>query len=257
MIKLKRVNVLGVGVSPINIQMALETVNEWIKTDAHQYVCVTGVHGVMESQRDDKLRSIHNTAGLVTPDGMPLVWLGHMQGCKLIQRVYGPDLMVALCEHSIARGYRHFLYGSSPDILERLAANLKTRFPGLQIVGMFSPPFRALMQEEDDQIISVINSVQPHIIWVGLGTPKQEYWMSEHMGKVNAQVMVGVGAAFDFLSGFKKQAPLWMQKTGLEWFFRLLNEPRRLWERYLRNIPTFLILETGQLLHLKHYNINE
>jgi N-acetylglucosaminyldiphosphoundecaprenol N-acetyl-beta-D-mannosaminyltransferase len=257
MIQQERANVLGVGVSPINMHTALETIDEWIKTDAHQYVCVTGVHGVMESQHDEKLRRIHNSAGLVTPDGMPLVWLGRLQGFKHTRRVYGPDLMLALCEHSIAKGYRHYLYGSNPDVLERLAENLTTRFPGLQIVGMFSPPFRALMPDEDDQIISEINSVQPHIIWVGLSTPKQEYWMSEHHGKVNAQVMAGVGAAFDFHAGLKKQAPLWMRNSGLEWLFRLLTEPRRLWQRYLTNNPIFLILILGQLLGFKHYSVDE
>ena len=137
----KRANVLGVGISPINMQITLETIDEWIKMDMRQYICVTGVHGIMECQHDEKLRYIHNSAGLVTPDGMPLVWLSQLQGFKLTKRVYGPDLMLALCDHSIKKGYRHFLYGSSKNVLTRLADNLTQRFPGLQIVGVYSPHF--------------------------------------------------------------------------------------------------------------------
>jgi N-acetylglucosaminyldiphosphoundecaprenol N-acetyl-beta-D-mannosaminyltransferase len=222
--------------------MALESIGGWIDGRESHYVCVTGVHGVMESQRDDSLRQIHNSAGLVTPDGMPLVWLLRLQGFRHIERVYGPDLMLALCESSVARGYRHFLYGGADGIPERLAVTLQRRYPGLQILGTYSPPFRPLTAEEDENVVRMINQTNPDIVWVGLSTPKQERWMADHVGRLTAPALIGVGAAFDFHAGLKRQAPRWMQRSGLEWLFRLLTEPRRLWRRYLVNNTMFVIL---------------
>ena len=235
-----KVNILGVGVSPLEMDGALHTIEGWIERREQHYVCVTGVHGVMESQRDPDLRRIHNAAGLVTPDGMPLVWLCRLAGYSKVERVYGPDLMLACCGRSVARGYRNFFYGGTSGIPELLIARLRARFPELHITGTYSPPFRRLTSEEDDEIVRRINQADPDIIWVGLSTPKQERWMSEHVGRVTAPVMIGVGAAFDFHAGIKRQAPRWMQHSGLEWFFRLLTEPRRLWRRYLYNNPMFL-----------------
>lgn len=237
-----RVNILGVGVSPIDMPAALDEIERWIATRQPHYVCVTGVHGVMESYRDPALRSIHNSAGLVTPDGMPLVWLSRLKGFRHVERVYGPDLMLALCEKSVASGYRHFLYGGTEDTLDALQASLYERFTGLKIVGRFSPPFRSLSPEEDDEVVARIRSTVPDIVWVGLSTPKQERWMAEHVGKLGVPVLAGVGAAFDFHAGVKVQAPRWMQKNGLEWFFRLITEPKRLWRRYLLNNPMFVYL---------------
>ena len=235
-----RVDVLGVGVSAINMDTALEVIDRWITAGVHQYVCVTGVHGVMESQRDETLREIHNAAGLVTPDGMPLVWLSRLNGWRNTSRVYGPDLMLDVCERSLATGYRHFLYGGQDGVPERLSERLQKRFPGLIIAGTYSPPFRALSAAEDDEIVRSINETKPDIVWVGLSTPKQEHWMAQHVNRVSASVLIGVGAAFDFHAGLKRQAPKWMQHNGLEWFFRLVNEPRRLWRRYLVNNPLFV-----------------
>lgn len=250
-----RTNVLGVGVSAINIPLVLDVVDQWIEAKAPNYVCVTGVHGVMESQNDPSLRQIHNRAGLVTPDGMPLVWMSKLMGHTQVERVYGPDLMLAFCQHSIAKGYRHFLYGSSDDVLTRLAANLRSRIPGIQIVGTLSPPFRPLTAIEDEEIVAHINATAADVVWVGLSTPKQERWMADHVGRLSASVLFGVGAAFDFHAGVKRQAPPWMQRSGLEWLFRLATEPQRLWKRYLYNNPRFIWRVFLQISGLRQYPI--
>lgn len=235
-----RVNVLGVGVSATTMERTLDMIGHWIGERDARYVCVSGVHGVMESQRDDGLRRIHNQAGLVTPDGMPLVWISRLRGYGPVERVYGPDLMLACCARSETRGYRHFFYGGNNGVPELLAERLLRRFPGLTVAGCYSPPFRPLSAEEDEAIVRRINEARPDIVWVGLSTPKQERWMHAHRGRVEAPVMIGVGAAFDFHAGLKRQAPPWMQRNGLEWLFRLLMEPRRLWRRYLVNNPLFV-----------------
>jgi N-acetylglucosaminyldiphosphoundecaprenol N-acetyl-beta-D-mannosaminyltransferase len=240
--KLPAANILGVGVSAINMDTTLHTIDGWISRGESHYVCVTGVHGVMESWRDERLRRIHNAAGLVVPDGMPLVWLSRAMGFRQVERVYGPDLMLALCERSARRGYSQFFYGGAPDVAEKLKSRLQSRFPGLQVAGIFSPPFRALSREEDCAVVERINAAAPDIVWVGISTPKQEIWMSEHRARLNAPILIGVGAAFDFNGGLKRQAPRWMQNSGLEWLFRLASEPTRLWRRYLLNNPTFLWL---------------
>jgi len=244
-------NVLGVCVSAVDMAAALAAIEGWISEREQHYVCVTGVHGVMESRRDDRLRAIHNAAGMVTPDGMPLVWCGRLSGHGQIRRVYGPDLMLACC--GLTARHRHFLYGGAPGVAERLADRLRQRFPSLVIAGTYTPPFRALTLAEDEVAVTQINASAADIVWVGLSTPKQERWMAAHMGRVDAPVMIGVGAAFDFLSGIKRQAPRWMQRTGLEWLFRLAAEPRRLWRRYLRNNPLFLWYLFRQALGLDHY----
>jgi N-acetylglucosaminyldiphosphoundecaprenol N-acetyl-beta-D-mannosaminyltransferase len=207
----------------------------------------------MESQRDENLRRVLNSAGLVTPDGMPLVWLSRLHKFKHVERVYGPDLMLALCERSVSKGYRHFLYGGVEGVPERLAGVLQRRFPGLRVVGAYSPPFRPFRDEEDERVVQMLNEADPDIIWVGLSTPKQERWMADHVNRVTSPVLIGVGAAFDFHSGRKKQAPRWMQRSGLEWLFRLVTEPRRMWRRYLINNPLFVLLVMRQLLGLKRY----
>jgi len=252
----ERVNILGVRVSAINMAQALSIIDGWIAHRQQHYVCVSGVHGVMESQRDEDLRRIHNDAGLVTPDGMPLVWLSRLHGHAHVERVYGPDLMLAVCEHSLSKCYNHFFYGGGEGVHERLTNNLRQRFPSLRLVGGYSPPFRALSDAEDEQIVEAINEVEPDIVWIGLSTPKQERWMVEHVGRLTAPVLIGVGAAFDFHSGLKKQAPRWMQRSGLEWLFRLATEPGRLWRRYLVNNPLFVLLVLQQALGLKRYPDN-
>jgi N-acetylglucosaminyldiphosphoundecaprenol N-acetyl-beta-D-mannosaminyltransferase len=236
-----RFNVLGVGVSAISMADALAAIERWIAEHTPNYVCITGVHGVMESQNDAELKEIHHRAGMATPDGMPLVWLARLGGRKHVQRVYGPDLMLEVAALSVRKGYRHFFYGGGEGVADLLATRMQQRFPGLLIVGTHSPPFRPLTDEEDQAVVDEINAAAPDIVWVGLSTPKQEYWMARHIGRVNASVMVGVGAAFDFHAGLKRQAPRWMQRSGLEWAFRLGTEPKRLAWRYLKNNPRFVL----------------
>jgi N-acetylglucosaminyldiphosphoundecaprenol N-acetyl-beta-D-mannosaminyltransferase len=255
--ELGRVNILGVGVSAINMEQALNAIERWIVQRQPHYVCVTGVHGIVESQGNNSLRRVHNAAGLVTPDGMPLVWLARFHGRNHVERVYGPDLMLALCDRSISKGYKHFLYGGAESVPERLANSLKQRYPELQIVGSYSPPFRPLTNEEDKQTVQAINEANPDVVWIGLSTPKQERWMAEHIGRLTAPVLIGVGAAFDFHSGLKRQAPRWMQRSGLEWLFRLATEPRRLWRRYLVNNPLFTLLVLQQALRVRRYSLDE
>ena len=247
-IQFQRVNILGVGVSAIEMADALQFVDTTIAHSGKTYICVTGVHGLMESRRDTTLRAIHNDAGLVTPDGMPLVWIAHAMGQSNTRRVYGPDLMQSLTELSGQRGYRNFYYGGAEGVATRLADRLRAHCPALQIAGCYCPPYRALSPLEDDAIVATINDSGADIVWIGLSTPKQERWMAEHRDRLNAPVLIGVGAAFDFLSGIKPQAPKWMQSHGLEWLFRLVTEPRRLWRRYLLMITAFPILITGQFL---------
>jgi N-acetylglucosaminyldiphosphoundecaprenol N-acetyl-beta-D-mannosaminyltransferase len=236
-----RVDVLGVGISAIDPTDALGEVTRWIDDGLQHYVCVTGVHGVMESQGDPELLRIHNESGLTTPDGMPMVWAARMAGAKNTQRVYGPDLMLAVCERAAQRGWGCFLYGATEEVLEQLRSNLSDRYPGLPIVGTHSPPFRALTPEEDEAVVRQINESGAQIVWVGLSTPKQERWMASHIGRLNASALFGVGAAFDMHAGNLRQAPRWMQRSGLEWLFRLASEPRRLWRRYAVNNPRFVL----------------
>lgn len=236
----QRVNVAGVGVSPTNIPEAVAAISGWIERGEKQYVCVTSVHGVVESQHDPALKAIHNHSGLTVPDGMPLVWLSRWAGHAEVDRVYGPELMLAVCARTAQAGYRHFFYGGAPGVADNLAQRLAQRFPGLTACGSYSPPFRRLAPEEDAAEVALINAAQPDIVWVGLSTPKQERWMGGHIGRIAAPVLIGVGAAFDFHTERVKQAPTWMQRRGLEWLFRLNQEPRRLWRRYLLGHPQFL-----------------
>jgi N-acetylglucosaminyldiphosphoundecaprenol N-acetyl-beta-D-mannosaminyltransferase len=249
-------NVLGVGISAVNLNSAAALINRWISVRENHYVCVTGVHGVMESQGDEKLRQIHNQAGMVTPDGMPMVWLNHFAGNQQVTRVYGPDLMLKICGEGVQRGTRHFFYGGGEGVAELLASRLQARFPGMKVAGTYCPPFRKMTDAEDAELVSRLNSSSADIIWVGLSTPKQEYWMSSHLGRINAPVMIGVGAAFDFHAGLKRQAPKWMQITGLEWFYRLITEPGRLWKRYLKNNPLFVIYLLLNRLGLRRRNLD-
>ncbi|GGR29205.1 WecB/TagA/CpsF family glycosyltransferase [Deinococcus ruber] len=250
---MKRTNILGIGVSATNLALSLDFFDNTIAGDYHEYICVTGVHGVMESQTDVKLKQVHNQAGMVTPDGMPLVWLSVLAGNTNVDRVYGPDLMLAVCNHSQERGYKHFFYGGNEGVADILATKLKARYPQLDIVGTYCPPFRKLSPEEDKVVIEKINQSGANIVWVGLSTPKQEMWMADHLNMLEANIMVGVGAAFDFHAGLKKQAPRWIQRSGFEWLYRTLIEPKRLWKRYFYNNPRFIMKIIQQKLGLRKY----
>ena len=235
-----RVDVLGVGISVVDTARVLETIGGWIDRREPNYVCVTGVHGVMESQRDRQLLRIHNDSGLTVPDGMPMVWAGRRAGAEGMGQVRGSDLMLAVLATAAKRGWRSFLYGGGHNVPEQLADRLGERFPGVGIVGTHSPPFRALTPDEDTEIVEQINASGADLVWIGLSTPKQERWMAEHRDRLTAPVLLGVGAAFDMHAGLTPQAPLWMQRHGLEWSYRLAREPRRLLPRYLRNNPGYL-----------------
>ena len=252
--EIRKVNVLGVGVSVLDQDRARDFLFDTIRQGKRGYVTVTGVHGVSEAQKDEALREIFNRALLVTPDGMPMVWMGKLQREKSIQRVYGPDLMLNLCEHSPAAGFRHFLYGGVPGVAEDLRRKLQTRFPGLEVVGTYTPPFRRLNDHELSDLQQMVRGTRPDFFWVGLSTPKQERFMAQHLGILpEAKILIGVGAAFDLLTGRVRQAPPSMQRLGLEWVFRLSQEPKRLWKRYLINNPLFVARAAAQLLGLRNY----
>lgn len=254
---MQTVNLLGIRVSAINMQIALDCFARWTENKKKAYICVTNVHVLMEAQASGDLRRALNRAGMVTPDGMPLVWYSHLKGHRHVSRVYGPDLLLAACQRSLETGWSHYFYGGAPGVAEKLAANLRLRFPGLRVAGTSNPPFRPLTAEEDRAAVAEINASGADVLWVGLGAPKQELWMAEHLGRIDASVMVGVGAAFDFHAGVKRQAPRWMQRSGLEWLFRLGTEPKRLWKRYLVNNPLFVWLVLLQLLGIKRYPVEE
>jgi N-acetylglucosaminyldiphosphoundecaprenol N-acetyl-beta-D-mannosaminyltransferase len=343
----KRTNVLGVGVSAINMEQAVSILLDARAQDRGGYVCVTGVHGVIESQRDPELKRIHNRSLLTVPDGMPTVWVGREQGFVHMGRVYGPDLMLRLCEATAEvdrstfaeatadkcslmvdgeaggkagnqrtedgystttnhqpitdkKCFTHFLYGSTPETLVKLKTNLEKKFPGIRIVGTWSPPFRPLTEEEEAELQAIVAECKPDFFWVGLSTPKQERFMFEHCSNMSVGscslmvdgelsktsnheqstesgvpttnskqpttaaierypldcgIMLGVGAAFDIHAGLLKDAPEWVKNSGLQWLYRLCQEPRRLWRRYLDIVPKFLSLVALQMLGIRQYEV--
>jgi N-acetylglucosaminyldiphosphoundecaprenol N-acetyl-beta-D-mannosaminyltransferase len=253
MTAIPRYNVLGVGVSALTLDQARDLVIGIRGRTRCGYICHCTVHSVGEARKDPAYRRLLNASWLTTPDGMPLVWMAHRQGHRGVTRVYGPDLMLAVCDAGRASGLRHYFYGGAPGVAATLRERLCARFPGLAVVGAQSPPFHALTGEELDGLQKDISGCRPDVIWVGLGTPKQDRFMAEVWDQLDAGVMIGVGAAFDFLSGAKKQAPRWMQRSGLEWLFRLGQEPRRLACRYLVYNPLFLLRTGAQLTGLKKY----
>ncbi len=338
-----RVNVLGVGISPLNMDEAVESLIDSRVHGRSGYVCVTGVHGVIESQRDSELKQIHNNSLLTVPDGMPTVWMGREQGFVHMGRVYGPDLMLQLMAAtsevdgcslivdkerdgvarvaSTTRQFNnpttapakpeslatqpasvatdnmrqqiepnglgspnnlitekkclsHFLYGATEEMLAELKQNLESRFPGIQIVGTYAPPFRPLNEQEEEELRQVVSGCKPDFFWVGLSTPKQEIFMAGHDPRLadsdfkfqvssfkprplDCGIMLGVGAAFPIHAGLQKDAPEWIKNSGLQWFHRLCQEPRRLWRRYLDIVPTFLWLATMQLLGIRKYSLED
>ena len=231
---------LGVGISVIRMEDAVELSDRLIRAGEKNYVCVTDVHGVIEAQSDESFRRILNNSYMTTPDGMPLVWVGKMQGYTKISRVYGPDYLIEMCRVSPQRGYRHFFFGGKPGVADLLARKLTARFPGLQVVGTYAPPFRPLTSCEEEDLESKVRQTKPDIFWVGIGSPKQERFMAKYCGRLEAKLMVGVGAAFDIHAGLVREAPQWLKKLGLQWLHRLAQEPRRLWKRYAICVPAFI-----------------
>jgi N-acetylglucosaminyldiphosphoundecaprenol N-acetyl-beta-D-mannosaminyltransferase len=251
--EIRRANLLGVGISAIDMNQAVALLESSIESGIKGYVCVTGVHGIMEAQKDPGLRRILNESLLTTPDGMPTVWIGRVQGFGGMERVFGPDLMLRVCETSCKKGYTHFLYGGGPGIAQKLRSVLTSRFPDLKVVGTYTPPFRSLNEQEESELRQIISAAKPDILWVGLSTPKQEQFMARYISLLDTKLMVGVGAAFDLHTGLIRDAPDWIKKAGLQWLHRLWQEPARLWKRYLVNNPLFIWRITLQLIGLSQY----
>jgi exopolysaccharide biosynthesis WecB/TagA/CpsF family protein len=335
----RRTNVLGVGVSSLNMERAVHTLIHARRKKICGYVCVTGVHGVIESQRSSELKQIHNNSFLTVPDGMPTVWMGREQGFTRMGRVYGPDLMLAVFEKTLALGVghevlgkegrepgtensgpltddrgrmteagdarkenstflypsqdetgvldvgealgtgrltlegdtgdvecpmpnaqclkpmTHFLYGATEEMLAQLKANLEKRFQGVQIVGTYAPPFRPLNDAEERELCELMSKKKPDFFWVGLSTPKQECFMAAHADNPDFGIMLGVGAAFPIHAGLQKDAPEWVKNSGLQWFYRLCQDPKRLWRRYFDIVPKFIGLASLQILGIKKYSI--
>ena len=218
-------------------------------------MCVTGVHGVMEAQRNARFKKVLDDAMLVVPDGVPTVWVGRWEGFKEMGRVFGPDLMLEVCRRSVSSGHSHFLYGGKSGVAEKLRENLEYWFPGIHIAGTYTPPFRPLSEIEKTDLQEKLKTLAPDIVWVGLSTPKQEEFMAENIRSLNCKVMVGVGAAFDIHTGAINDAPAWMKTAGFQWFHRLGQEPSRLWKRYLVNNSTFLIGIALQFAGIRRYKL--
>ncbi|MEA2191613.1 MAG: N-acetylglucosaminyldiphosphoundecaprenol N-acetyl-beta-D-mannosaminyltransferase [Solirubrobacteraceae bacterium] len=235
------VNVLGVPLSVTDYDETMDWIDASIAHRQKGYICVAATHTIMVCDEDPELREAVLNASMTVPDGQPLVWAMNALGGDLEQRVYGPELMARYCERAAATGARIYLYGGrNQGALVQLALNLRHRYPGVRIVGGYSPPYRDLSEEEEDAIVAEMNKARADIVWVGVGAPKQEKWMAAMRDRLDAPVLVGVGAAFDFHAGLVPQAPKWMQSAGLEWTFRLAHEPRRLWRRYARYNPRFV-----------------
>jgi N-acetylglucosaminyldiphosphoundecaprenol N-acetyl-beta-D-mannosaminyltransferase len=243
--------------SALNIGTATDAVLDRLRAHRKGYICVTGVHGIIEAQGDPSFRRILNQAFLNTTDGMPLVWLGKYYVGSEVDRVYGPDLMLAVLNATRDTEFTHFLYGGASGVAEDLKSSLEARLPGVNIVGTYCPPFRPLNPVEEEELVARVRVLRPDVIWVGLSTPKQERFMAEYISKLDATLMFGVGAAFDFHSGRVRQAPRWVQRSGFEWLFRMCCEPRRLARRYLKNNPRFLYRIAGQLAGLRRYSIED
>jgi N-acetylglucosaminyldiphosphoundecaprenol N-acetyl-beta-D-mannosaminyltransferase len=219
-----------------------------VGTRTRGYLCACNVHTVMASREDPELRAALQSASINVPDGQPLVWALNALGQQLEGRVYGPELMSRACERAVDQGHRFYLYGGrNQGALVQLALNLRRRYPGVRIVGGYSPPHRPLTPEEEAAIVEEINHSKADVVWAGIGVPKQEKWMARMRPRLETPVLVGVGAAFDFHAGLVPQAPPWIQESGLEWAYRLAQEPRRLWRRYLRYNPKFVAAFAGQL----------
>ena len=234
-------NILGVNIAAINMNWLIEYINENIKSLAGDYICVSNVHTTVTSYEDEEYCAVQNGGIMAIPDGGPLSSVGQKRGYKDMARTTGPSLMGEIFKISAEKGYRHYFYGSTEVTLEKLKEKLMENYPGIIIAGAYSPPFRLLTEEEDEAVVRLINETSSDFVWIGLGAPKQEKWMAAHQGKVNG-LMVGVGAGFDYFAGNIERAPEWMQRSNLEWVFRLLQDPRRLFGRYFHTNTKFLWL---------------
>ena len=233
------VNILGVDIAAINMKWLISFTKKHIKDLSGEYICVSNVHTTVTSYEDKEYKAIQNGGIMVIPDGGPLSSVGRKRGAKRMQRTTGPSYMGEILRISVKHGWKHYFYGSTQETLDKLKTELEKAYPRVQIVGMYSPPFRPLTEAEDKEIVEAINKASPDFLWIGLGAPKQEKWMGAHHGRVKG-LMVGVGAAFDYYAGNIKRAPIWMQKMNLEWLYRLMQDPKRLWKRYLNTNSKFI-----------------
>jgi N-acetylglucosaminyldiphosphoundecaprenol N-acetyl-beta-D-mannosaminyltransferase len=248
-----KANVLGIPIDAVDMESAIRSLDAIMARDQKGYVCLAGVHGIMEAHRDKVVAHSLANAALVIPDGMPTVWVGRLQGHAAMQQVTGPDLMLEVMQRPEFRGCTHFLYGGKEGVADELRAMLTERFPGVNIIGTYTPPFGPLSEAEEQQLIHTVNTLRPDILWVGISTPRQEQFMEQFLPRLEVKLMFGVGAAFDFHTGRIADCSTWIKRCGMQWFHRLLQDPRRLWWRYLRNNPAFLYAITLQLLGLRRY----
>jgi N-acetylglucosaminyldiphosphoundecaprenol N-acetyl-beta-D-mannosaminyltransferase len=250
-------NVLGIGIHALDMESAVARMRLAIDESRKGYVCVAGVHGVMEARRHPDLRETFARAYMVVPDGMPTVWMGHLQGLASMQRVAGPDLMLEMIGRKELAGYRHFLCGGGEGVADQLREELLRRFPWASIVGTYTPPFRPMTVEEDRELAAQVQATGPDMIWVGMSTPKQDRFMQRMLPLLDTRLMVGVGAAFLYHTGAIRDSPEWVKRAGLQWFHRLLQEPRRLWRRYLLIVPSFLLQAGLQVAGIRKFEVAE
>lgn len=248
--------ILGVKINILTLEKTIETIEDWISTNHKSYIVLTGAHGIIEMQDDPELLRINNSAGLVTPDGMPEVWIGKLKGFKNISKVYAPEIMIETYKKGCEKKYSHFLYGGKEGVAKKLAKLIEEKYPGNKVTGYYCPPFRPLNSDEKDSIVKQINNSNADIVWCGLGCPKQERWMNEFRPLLNAPVLIGVGAGFDFLTGEKPLAPYWITRSGFEWFYRIFSDPKRLLKRYSKIVPKFILLNLFEILTGKFFNNN-
>lgn len=242
--RLPHTRILGVPVSAMNLELSKQIIRGWVENGESRYVCVPDASGLVRARTDPSLMAALEGADMVAPDGVPSVYVSRLRGAKHVGRVTGLDLLPQLCQFSAQFGWRHFFYGGAEGVAAEAGRRLHEANPGMVVAGSYCPPFRELTDQETVNIVDRINAAQPHIVWVGLGLPKQEKWSAEHVGKIPGATLIGIGFALDVAAGLKTRAPVWMQKIGLEWLYRLITEPRRLWKRYLVTIPTFIWLVT-------------
>lgn len=251
--QVSRVGVVGAPVSVVTLPKVLALFESWVGSSRDRVVLLRDVHGVMCARNAADVGAVQAEADLVLPDGVPLVWAARLAGAgtQAISRVCGIDLLPAACTYGIERQWRHYFYGASPGVADKLAAAMRQQHPGIQIVGTYCPPFRPLSAEEDEAVCAHMRAARPDIVWVSLSTPKQDLWMSQHRGKCGGVTMVGVGGAFEINAGLIPRAPMWMQRSGLEWLYRLGQEPARLWKRYVKSLPMFIVLTSSELLKVR------
>lgn len=248
--------ILGVRINELTLNKTIEIIINWIKEKKKNYVVLTGAHGIIEMQKDKELLKINNSAGIVTPDGMPEVWLGKIKGYKNINKVYAPEIMEEIFKISVKNDIKHFFYGGKEGVAKKLKKVVEEKYPGIKVVGTYYPPFRPLTAEEKTDVVNQINDSYADIVWCGLGCPKQEKWMWEFRPLLNAFVLIGVGAGFDFISCEKPLAPYWITRSGFEWFYRIFSDPKRLMKRYGKVVPKFIFLNFIELLNGKFFKSN-